>query len=87
MKKALFLIMLTPLFLIGCETTGPFGAIPKKPSLKTARERDCVKNCEEQNAPCLSKCESLRWDRKTPCRTQCYEELEKCYQGCSEEKK
>jgi len=85
MKKALVFIMLTSFFLMGCETPGPLGSIPKKPKVKTQKERDCLKNCDEQNALCLSSCETLRWDRKTPCRTKCYEELEKCYQLCLEE--
>ncbi len=87
MKKALFLIALIPFLLIGYETTGPFGAIPKKPSVEKKRGREPVKDCDKQNALCLSSCETLRWDRKTPCRTQCYEVLEKCYQRCLEGEK
>lgn len=84
MKKALFLIALIPFLLIGCETTGPFGAIPKKPGTETRTGRDCVKECEDQNALCLSSSESMRWDRKKPCWGECYKELEKCYELCSE---
>lgn len=68
MKKALSLMLMTSFILVGCETTGPFGDIPKRPGVETQRGRDCVRECDDQNARCLSSCESVRWDRKTRCR-------------------
>ncbi|MGD9040017.1 MAG: hypothetical protein PVH82_10305 [Desulfobacteraceae bacterium] len=87
MKKALSLLLMASFILVGCETTGPFGGIPKKPKVETRRERTCVRECDDQNALCLSSCESVRWDRKKQCWSECYEQLEKCYQLCSEEEK
>lgn len=85
MKKALSLIVMTSFLLIGCGTTGPLGAVPKKPTVKNQKGRECVKDCDEQKAQCFSSCETLRWDRKNQCWTECYQELEKCYQLCLEE--